>query len=104
MREGTVSHRKLDAALAGGLAWTAGAKWVTQLVTWISVLVAARLLSPSDFGVVEMAGIVGTLTIVLAEFGIGSAVLQMQELDQKILAQLNTVVFLVNLAAFLISA
>src|ERR1700736_2891909 len=93
-------HRKLDAAFLGGLAWTAGAKWVTQLVSWVAVLVAARLLSPSDFGMVEMAGFVATLTNVLAEFGVGSTVLQMRELDRSVLAQLNTVSLIFSTLAF----
>src|SRR5205085_12420861 len=93
-------HRKLDVAFVGGLAWTAGAKWVTQLVSWVAVLVAARLLSPADFGMVEMAGFVVVLTNVLAEFGLGTTVLQMRELDRSILAQLNTVSFLFSTIAF----
>ena len=95
-----LQHRKLDAAFLGGLAWTAGAKWVTQLVSWVAVLVAARLLSPSDFGMVEMAGFVATLTNVLAEFGVGSTVLQMRELDRSVLAQLNTVSLIFSTLAF----
>ena len=102
--ENTSQHRTLDRAFVGGLAWTAGAKWVTQLVTWVSVLIAARLLSPSDFGLVEMAGFVGILTNVLAEFGIGSAVLQMRELNRRELSQLNTMALLFNSLAFVLSA
>jgi teichuronic acid exporter len=94
----------LDRAFVGGLAWTAGAKWITQLVTWGSVLIAARLLSPSDFGLMEMAGFVSILTGVLAEFGIGSAVLQMRELDRRELSQLNTMALLFNSLAFVLSA
>ena len=44
-------QRSLDEKFAGGLAWTAGAKWATQILTWASVLAVARLLSPSDYGV-----------------------------------------------------
>jgi PST family polysaccharide transporter len=68
------------------------------------VLIAARILSPADFGLVEMAGFVGILTGVVAEFGIGTAVLQMRELDRHVLAQLNTVAVLLNSAAFAVSA
>jgi len=85
------SRSQLDKAFVGGLAWTAGSKWVTQLVTWLSVFISARLLSPSDFGTMEMAAYVATFASLLAEFGIGTAVLQMHELDSRILAQLNTI-------------
>jgi teichuronic acid exporter len=85
----TLDHRNLDARFAGGLAWTAGAKWATQLITWASVLAAARLLSPADYGIGEIAGIFFALTNVLAEFGVGTAVLHMPELDRKTLGQLH---------------
>ena len=76
-----VETRKLDHALVGGFAWTAGAKWLSQLVAWPAVLINAKLLSPGDFGLNEMAGFYFIVTIVMAEFGIGMAVLQMRELD-----------------------
>jgi PST family polysaccharide transporter len=82
-------HRSLDRAFAGGLAWTAGAKALTQFFSWASVLVVARLLSPAEFGIMDMAGFFIGLTNVLAEFGVGTAVLQMHELDRKALRQLN---------------
>ena len=83
-------QRNLDARFAGGLAWTAGAKWATQILTWTSLLAVARLLSPSDYGVGEMAGTLTGVSNVMAEFGIGTAVLHMPELSRKALAQLHT--------------
>jgi len=91
---------KLDQAIVHGLAWTAGAKWMTQLITWASVLAAARLLSPSDFGLVEMAAYFTAVTNLLAEFGISAAVLQMPELDRRVVAQLNTVSVVLCTVAF----
>ena len=101
MSDESIPHRRrLDAVFAGGLAWTAGAKWLTQLITWVSVLITARLLSPADFGLVEMAGFLFGITNVLAEFGVGTAVLQMRELDRRVLAQLNTASLLFCAVAF----
>jgi len=81
--------RNLDLKFVGGLAWTAGAKWATQFLTWASILILARLLSPSDYGLGEMAGLYFNITNVLAEFGIGTAVLHMPELSRKALSQLH---------------
>lgn len=91
-----VSRRSLDAEVAGGVAWTAAAKWASQLVTWASVLIAVRLLTPADFGVAEMSGAITNIGVVLAEFGIGAVVLQMRELDRRQLGQLNTVALLLG--------
>src|SRR5579859_3515711 len=96
-------RQNLDRAFVGGVAWTAGAKWLSQLVSWPSVVIAARLLSPADFGIVEMAGFYFAVTNVMAEFGIGTAVLQMRELDEVVVAQLNTIAMLSGIVAFGVS-
>jgi len=95
--------KHLDRALVGGLAWTVGAKWISQIISWPSVLITARLLSPADYGLVEMAGFYFVVTNVMAEFGIGMAVLQMRELDRRVTAQLNTISALSGAFFFLAS-
>ncbi|MCC7343161.1 MAG: lipopolysaccharide biosynthesis protein [Bryobacterales bacterium] len=85
------SSKQFDRVFVGGLAWTAGAKWATQLLTWGSVVVLARLLSVTDFGIVALAGVYLVLTNSIAEFGLAGAVMLMRELGYEILAQLNTV-------------
>jgi PST family polysaccharide transporter len=67
------------------------------------VFLLARLLSKSDFGISEMAGYSFLLTGVLAEFGVGTAVLQMRELERATLAQLHTFSCLLAAGAYLIS-
>lgn len=94
------SVRSLDKTLAGGLAWAAGAKSATQLFTWTFTVITARLLSPADFGLVNMAGFINVLTSTLAEFGMGQAVLQMPELETGTVAQLNTACAAICLAAY----
>jgi O-antigen/teichoic acid export membrane protein len=94
------SVRSLDKALAGGIAWAAGAKFTTQFFTWTFTLITARLLSPADFGLVNMAGIIGVLTSTLAEFGMGQAVVQMPELEAGTVAQLNTACLAICVGAY----
>ena len=81
--------RSLDRLLAGGIAWTAGAKWATQVISWGSLIALGRILSKADFGISGMAGIYFNLTNLLAEFGVGTAVLHMPELDRRTLGQLH---------------
>jgi teichuronic acid exporter len=96
-------HRSLDTAFAGGLAWTAGAKWATQVLTWASVFIVARLVTPTDYGVGEIGGMFFGITNVLAEFGIGTAVLHMPELDRKALGQLHLFSLLLCTGIFAVS-
>ena len=92
--------RSLDKTLAGGLAWAAGAKSATQFFTWAFTLITAHKLPPADFGLVNMAGFINVLTSMLAEFGMGQAVLQMPELETGTVAQLNTACAAICLAAY----
>lgn len=103
MSEAGLQTRRLDAMFVGGLSWTVGAKWATQAFSWASVLILARILSPSDFGTVDMAGFYLGLTNIIAEFGVGTAVLQMRELSRETLGEIKTVSLIFSAAAFALS-
>jgi PST family polysaccharide transporter len=90
-------HRDLDQALVKGLAWTAAAKWSGQMLTWISTIIVARLLSPEDYGLVAMALVVVGLIELLNEFGMGAAIVRHRDLSDKQIAQINGLCFLVGL-------
>jgi PST family polysaccharide transporter len=79
----------LDRSLAQGVAWTAGLRWAAQIVSWASTLIVARLLSPSDYGLVAMATVVLGFITLLNEFGLGSAVIKHRELTEHQVAQVH---------------
>lgn len=93
-----------DRRFASGIAWTGAAKWGTQLVTWATTIFVARLLTPSDYGLVGMAGLFLGVTALAAEFGVGAAVVRMRDLGRSELAQLNSVSLLLGVAAFALCA
>ena len=94
---------RLDRSLASGVAWTAAAKWSTQVLSWASLIAIAHLLSPSDFGLVGMAAIYLGLITIISEFGVGTAVLTLRDLTNEQVAQLNSVSVIFGLAGFGIS-
>jgi O-antigen/teichoic acid export membrane protein len=96
--------KTLDHIFVRGVAWTAGVKWLTQLLTWGITIVVARLLSPSDYGLVGMATIYITLFTLFSEFGIGSAVVTLQDLTENQISQLNTLAVFIGFLGFMISA
>jgi hypothetical protein len=64
------STENLDKSLAAGIAWSAGAKWSSQLISWASFVIVTRLLVPSDFGLVGMAVLYcGLLQVATDAFG-----------------------------------
>ena len=104
IQEATADLRNLDHVLVRGVAWTAAVKWLTQVVTWGMTVVVARLLAPSDYGLVGMATIYITLFTLFSEFGIGTAVVTLQDLTEDQVSQLNTLSLFLGLLGFIISA
>jgi O-antigen/teichoic acid export membrane protein len=99
----TADPRNLDNTFVRGVAWTAAVKWLTQLVTWGMTVVVARLLAPSDYGLVGMAAIYVNLFTLFSEFGIGTAIVTLQDLTEGQISQLNTLSLLSGFLGFIIS-
>lgn len=89
--------------LAHAIAWTAAAKWSSQLVSWAALMVVARLLSPADFGLVGMTAVFTGLIATLAESGMGTAVITLRELDERQVQQINGAAVLFSIMAALVS-
>jgi PST family polysaccharide transporter len=90
----------LDRSLVLGIAWTSGAKWASQLLSWASTLIVARVLTPEDFGLVGMASVFLGLITLLSEFGLGSAIVTLQQLDEEQVSQIYGLSVLFGLASF----
>jgi PST family polysaccharide transporter len=94
----------LDKVLVRGVAWTAAIKWLSQVFTWGTTVVVARVLIPADYGLVGMAALYINLLTLFSEFGIGNAVVTLQDLTGEQLSQLNFLSLFVGLIGFLLSA
>lgn len=93
----------LDRSLVHGLAWTGSIKWAGQLLSWATTIIVARLLTPSDYGLVGMAALYLTLANLLSEFGMGAAVITLRELTQRQIAEINSVSVLFGVGVFCLS-
>lgn len=95
--------RALDRSFLQGVAWTAAARWASQVLSWLSWLIVARLLSPDDYGLVGMAAVYLGLVTLLSEFGLGTAVLAVRDLSVEQLRQLNGLAVLIGCASLMAS-
>lgn len=95
--------RALDRSLAHGVAWMGSVKWLTQLLTWASTIVVARLLTPADYGLVGLATIYLGMVTMLSEFGIGTTIITMRDLTDEQHAQINSLSVMFGAASFLVS-
>ena len=61
---------------ASGMIWTAIQKYSTMIISFISGIILARLLSPDDYGCIGMLAIFMSLAEVFIDAGFGSALIQ----------------------------
>lgn len=97
------AHTESDRSLWRSLAWVGGARWAIQLFTWASTLVVARLLAPSDYGIIGLASLYIGVVALIADSGLGSAVVTIRSLTGREVAQLNTLSGIVGTALLLLS-
>ncbi len=74
-------------AAKGGL-WLAGFKFSTQLCSWAITVVVARILSPGDYGLMQMATILTGYVAVFSELGLGASIIQREEIRDQELSSL----------------
>src|SRR3974390_3012580 len=77
----------LKARLARAIFWITWSRGVVQVLSFATTLLVARILQPSDYGVMAIASIFTVATGMLAEMGLGAAIIQFRDLDRR---ELNT--------------
>ncbi|MDP1652030.1 MAG: lipopolysaccharide biosynthesis protein [Rhodocyclaceae bacterium] len=80
-----------------GLRWTAGVRFVSQVLTWAMTLVVIRLLSPADYGLLAMATVVIAFLSMVSEIGLGPAIVQKAEIEPGVLNKIFGLVLIINL-------
>lgn len=64
-------------------------KWATQVISWASTIVVARLLTPDDYGVMGMAMVYVNLVALVNEFGLTAAILTRRDLGSDDIARIG---------------
>lgn len=80
----------------GGVKSVGAAALLTNVLQLVQLVILARILSPSDFGLMGMAMIVIGLASMIADMGIGSAIIQRQEISNEALSSLYWLNYLVG--------
>lgn len=64
-------------------------RWATQILSWASTLIVARLLAPTDYGLVAMALVYLGLAQLVNEFGLGTVIVMRRDLVEHQIARLG---------------
>ena len=92
-----------DGSLVRGLVWTGAVKWASQLLSWLSTIVVARLLIPEDYGLVAMAGVLLGVISLFNEFGLGAAVVALRNITDDQITRIHGLASMFGAAGFLVS-
>jgi PST family polysaccharide transporter len=98
----TPEPEQLDRSLVRGVAWTGSVKWLIQLVSWPITIITARILSPSDYGVLASITVYTSAIRMLTEAGVGAAIVSGPLLSESRLRQINALSTAISTAAFLL--
>jgi O-antigen/teichoic acid export membrane protein len=79
--------KPLRTRLAGSIFWLAWSRGVVQVLSFATTVLIARILAPADYGVMALASMFIATAGVLAEMGLGGAIVQFRDLDTR---ELNT--------------
>jgi O-antigen/teichoic acid export membrane protein len=76
--------------------WRSGSQMVAQLVQWGATFVVIRLLSPSDYGLFAMTGVVMAFMAMLNGYGLASGLVRQPDVDARMIRQLFGMLILLN--------
>lgn len=99
----TPDLRALNKSISTGLVWTGGVRVFAQVVSWAMTIVVMRLLSPADYGVFGLAMLFIQIGSMAAEFGLGSTLVYLRELDRRHIEQLHGFSILLGVVAIFVS-
>lgn len=66
-----------------GFAWQGMTKLIVQIASWGTTLFVARIISPSEYGIVAAAGVFTELLIILTELGLAQGLIQKPSLTSR---------------------
>ncbi len=82
----------VKSAFRGGL-WFAAFTTVSQSISWCATLVIARMLTPADYGLMDMATILTGYVQIFYEMGVGAAIIQRDEVSDEELSSVFWALF-----------
>lgn len=77
-----MEKKSLSNKTVSAIAWVGSLQVISQVLNFLVGIILARLLTPSDFGLVALVLIVVGFSQLLTDFGLSSAIIQKKEISQ----------------------
>lgn len=88
----------LRAQVRSAVIWRSGTQIAGQLIAWAATFLVIRILSPADYGLYAMSGVVLTLLNLMNGYGLANALIQKREVTRHMLRQLFGMLVVLNVA------
>lgn len=86
-----------------GFLWLGTGTFLGQLISWISTILVIRILLPSDYGLMAMAASFIFLISTISELGIGSSIIQAEQIKEKEISQIFGFCIISSFFGFIVS-
>ena len=80
-----------------GLRWIVLSRVLVQASSWILTLVTVRLLTPFDYGIISMSGVLTLFAGVLIDGGLGPVLMQRKDITDAVMRSANGLLILTSL-------
>jgi O-antigen/teichoic acid export membrane protein len=97
-REQTAGERGFAARVRSGVIWKSGSQLVGQLIAWTSTFLVIRMLTPADYGLLAMTGVVLTFLDLFNGWGFASSLVRDERTDKHRIGQAFGMLILMNAA------
>jgi len=82
--------------------WTATARLIGQILSWVITIIVIRILSPADYGLMAEAAVIVAFFTILNSIGFDAVLVQRADLDERLRRATFGLVIVVNVAFFLV--
>ncbi|KGJ95950.1 lipopolysaccharide biosynthesis protein [Thalassotalea sp. ND16A] len=92
----------IKSRVVSGVKWSLSAKLFAQIFSWVVTFTIIRILTPEDYGIIEISTAMIGLAVALGVSGLSDVLVQKKEQDDKLYSQVLTLAFTVNILLVLI--
>lgn len=78
-----MEHKVLKKKIISGFAWEGSTKLAIQIVSWITTIYVARVLSPDDYGIVAVSGVFVGILVVITDMGLSDGLINKSGVTQQ---------------------
>ncbi len=90
------SAESLAAKVRSAVIWRSGSQILAQIVQWAATFLVIRILSPADYGLFAMTGVVMVFLNMLNGYGLASGLVQQKDITPRHVRQLFGMLILLN--------